>query len=129
MIPNDLVKAKESSTCCLCNQTFTLYDDTYNRRVRHHNHMTGAFIGMAHNEYNLKCPVAKHIPVIFHNLKNFYAIILFESRGNFKHHKLSCIAQTDEKYVSFTLGNLRFIDSFQFLPSSLETLVSDLAQN
>ena len=129
MTPNDLVKAKESSTCCLCNQTFTLYDDTYNRRVRHHNHMTGAFVGMAHNECNLKCPVAEHIPVIFHNLKNFEAHILCKSIGNFKDHKLSCIAQTDEKYVSFTRGYLRFIDSFQFLPSSLETLVSDLSQN
>ena len=91
--------------------------------------MTGAFIGMAHNECNLKCPVAKHIPVIFHNLKNFDAHILCESIGQLKNHKLSCIAQTEEKYVSFFLGNLRFIDSFQFLPSSLETLVRDLSQN
>ena len=83
---------------------------------------------MAQNECNLKFPIEKHILVIFHNLKNFDAHILCESVGNFKDHKLSCIAQTEEKYVSFTLGNLRFIDSFQFLPSSLETLVSGLAQ-
>ena len=29
-----------------------------------------------------------------------------------------------EKYISFSLGNLRFIDSFQFLLSSLDSLVS-----
>lgn len=32
-----------------------------------------------------------------------------------------------EKYVSFSLGNLQFIDSYQFLDASLETLVSNLA--
>ena len=44
MTPDDFVKVKESTKCCLCNQNFTLYDDTYNRQVLHHNHMTGAFI-------------------------------------------------------------------------------------
>ena len=34
--------------------------------------------------------------------------------------------QTFERYISFSLGNLRFIDSFQFLTSSLETLVENL---
>jgi hypothetical protein len=31
-----------------------------------------------------------------------------------------------EKYISFSLGLLRFIDSFQFLPYSLAGLVEDL---
>ena len=125
MTPDDTVRAKEATTCCLCNKKFSLYDDTYNRKVRHHNHMTGAFIGMAHNKCNLKCTVAKHIPVIFHNLKKIDAHILCESIGQFKDLRLSCIAQTGEKYASFSQGNLRFIDSFQFLPSSLETQERD----
>ena len=29
-----------------------------------------------------------------------------------------------EKYISFSLGILRFIDSYQFLPSSLDNLVA-----
>ena len=34
-----------------------------------------------------------------------------------------------EKYISFTLGrHLVFIDSYQFLSASLETLVSNLAK-
>lgn len=33
-----------------------------------------------------------------------------------------------EKYISFSLGNLNFIDSFQFLPASLENLVNNLAK-
>ena len=37
---------------------------------------------------------------------------------------LKCIPNNMEKYISFSLGNLRFIDSFQFLLSSLDSLVS-----
>ncbi|MCG8113271.1 MAG: DNA polymerase, partial [Candidatus Thiodiazotropha taylori] len=69
------------------------------------------------------------MPVILHNMRNFDAHIICESLGKFKNAKLTCIAQTSEKYVSFSLGKLRFIDSFQFLPSSLETLVTDLAKD
>ena len=37
--------------------------------------------------------------------------------------RVSCIPNT-EKYISFSLGQLRFIDSAQFLPASLDKLVA-----
>ena len=114
--------------CCLCKRTFSLYDRTYLRIVAHHNHFTGAFIGAACNDCNLNCKQSKFIPVMFHNLRNFDAHILCESVGEFKEYRLSCIAQISERYVGFSLGNLRFLDSLQFLPSSLETLVQNLRQ-
>ena len=41
--------------------------------------------------------------------------------------KLSVIPNGLEKYMSFTIGNkLTFIDSFQFLSSSLDSLVKNL---
>ena len=41
--------------------------------------------------------------------------------------KLSVIPNGLEKYMSFTIGNkLIFIDSFQFLSSSLDSLVKSL---
>ena len=39
-------------------------------------------------------------------------------------YKLSCIPNNTEKYISFSLGHLRFIDSVQFLLTSLDRLVS-----
>ena len=42
---------------------------------------------------------------------------------------ISCLPNTMEKYISFSIGNLRFIDSLQFLNASLEKLTSNLAQN
>ena len=39
------------------------------------------------------------------------------------HGEIKCIPTKTEKYISFSLGNLRFIDSVNFLLSSLDKLV------
>lgn len=132
--PMDITEEHEdliemATECCLCKKVFTNYDKTYGRIVRHHNHLTGKIIGAACNNCNLKCKQATFVPVLFHNLKYFDAHIVCQNLNHFKNHKLQCIAQNTEHYVSFSLGGLRFIDSFQFLPSSLETLVDNLAQD
>ena len=105
--------------CCLCQNKLSLYDVTYARAVRHHNHLTGKFIGMTHNECNINCKQVKFTTVLFHNLKSFDAHILCQTLCQFKEERLTCIAQNSERYVSFSLGGLRFLDSFQSLPSSL----------
>ena len=46
--------------------------------------------------------------------------------GLFKNKRINVIPNNMEKYISFSLGSLRFIDSFQFLPYSLPGLVEDL---
>ena len=113
------------NTCCICNKIF-IDSDT---KARHHDHTTGNFIGASHMNCNLQCKQVKFIPVVFHNLKNFDSHLLCQGIGSFKNKKISCIPQTMERYVSFTIGKLRFIDSFAFLPSSLESLTENLAQN
>ena len=37
------------------------------------------------------------------------------------------IPNTMEKYIAFFLGNLKFIDSYQFMGASLQKLVTNLA--
>lgn len=44
-----------------------------------------------------------------------------QSVGLFKHKNIKCIASNMEKYISFSLGSLRFIDSLKFMNSSLKT--------
>jgi len=39
--------------------------------------------------------------------------------------EMKCISINAEKYISFWLGGLRFIDNVNFLPSSLDSLVKD----
>ncbi len=43
--------------------------------------------------------------------------------------KISCIPNNMERYLSFTIDNLRFIDSFQFMNASLEKLAGNLKRN
>jgi len=40
------------------------------------------------------------------------------------HKEVKCIANNMEKYITFSVGGLRFIDSFNFLQRSLDSLVS-----
>ena len=50
-----------------------------------------------------------------------------QALGKDKNDVLRCIANNMEKYITFSCGNLRFIDSIQFLNKSLSGLVDDLA--
>ena len=106
-------------------------------RVRDHDHLTGEYRGAAHNECNLKFRWSKsnpmnkfgfRIPVIFHNLRGYDSHLLMVAFGNYKKRRLWCVANNSERYVTFSTGALTFIDSFQFMASSLENLVRNLAQ-
>ncbi|XP_035211434.1 uncharacterized protein LOC118185651 [Stegodyphus dumicola] len=46
--------------------------------------------------------------------------------GKFKDEEIKCIPQNSEKFISVSLGRLRFIDSLQFLNASLEKLAANL---
>ena len=104
-------------------------------RVRDHDHLTGRYRGAAHNVCNLalqprrgKDGAALQIPVVFHNLRGYDANHIMQILGNYAASlKTSCIAQNMEKYLTFSLGNLKFIDSMQFMNASLETLVKNLS--
>ena len=62
------------------------------------------------------------IPVFFHNLKGYDGHLLMQAMARVR-GEIKCIATNTEKYTSFSLGNLKFIDSINFLMSSLEKLV------
>ena len=103
-------------------------------RVRDHCHLTGQYRGAAHNRCNLQLQSrrgvggnALQIPVIFHNLRGYDANHIMKVIGNYANDcKVSCIANNMEKYITFSLGNLKFIDSLNFMNASLDTLVQNL---
>ena len=49
--------------------------------------------------------------------------------GKYKKRRISCIANNSERYITFSLGGLRFIDSLQFMNASLERLVDNLTKD
>ena len=103
--------------CSKCKPSYT--------KVLDHCHITGQFRGAAHSSCNIQLrinPKTIAIPVIFHNLRGYDGHLIMQSI-NKSDGKLSCIPNNMEKYISFQLRQLRFIDSFQFLQTSLDKLV------
>ena len=143
--PKPMVMTAESQkefnnavNCYICG--ITLGKD----RVRDHCHFTGEYRGAAHNKCNLMCKKPRILPVIFHNLQGYDAHLFIKQLSGIK-GKLDCIPSTEEKYISFSKhikvgeyrhiqGNMcditfeiRFLDSYKFLQSSLGKLVSNLS--
>ena len=122
--------------CYLCEERFDkLYPDDSEdkwRKVRDHNHATGEYRGAAHSDCNPKKKRSYHIPVFFHNLRGYDSHLIMQGIHRYADGKkrIRVIPNTMEKYVSFQLGNLRFLDSLQFLGpgSSLETLAKNLTE-
>ena len=103
--------------------------------------MTGKFRGSAHKECSQKLrikPESLKVPVIFHNLRGYDSHFIMQQIGDIanKHGQnekpltINAILNNMEKYMAFMLGNhLTFIDSFQFMSSSLDRLVSNLQKD
>src|SRR3989454_286052 len=132
----------QAKCCYVCKESFT----GENYKVRDHCHITNKFRGPACNTCNLQMKLTHTIPVIFHNLRGYDMHLLLQEVGRFK-RELTIIPNNMEKYMSFSVGtvkkcynyktkkyedklrfDLRFIDSFQFMSSSLSNLVNDLKQ-
>ena len=67
-------------------------------------------------------PKTDQIPIVFHNLRGYDAHHLMQAMSNLQ-KKVKCVANNMEKYITFSVGGLRFIDSLNFLQGSLDSLV------
>ena len=129
---------EKAKICHICNKEIT------ERKVRDHCHFTGQYRGAAHNRCNVKCRKPLILPVIFHNLQGYDAHLFIKQLAGLP-GDFSCIPSTEEKYISFSKEfkldvyfdkkngklrslkfELRFIDSFKFLQTSLANLVANL---
>ena len=127
----------KADTCHLCNK------DLGKDKVRDHCHFTGQYRGAAHNKCNLQCRKPRILPVIFHNLQGYDAHLFIKQLARLE-GDLNCIPSTEEKYISFSKSikvgeykdysgsnfpinfEIRFLDSFKFLQTSLANLVGNL---
>jgi len=140
-----------AETCCLCKKP-GLWDqedivgidadgdehrvEKDNKKVRHHCHFTGKYQGPAHNKCNRNASQWPIATVLFHNLKGYDSHFLMKSlrpyHGNPKimgdnAEKIKTMMLT--RYVYDDKGKrhiyqIRFIDSFAFLSSSLDILAN-----
>ena len=99
--------------------------------VRDHCHIVGRNCGVAHSECNLMYRISQSgwkLPVVIHNLKG-YDVHLIVKVLKSEFGKVRVIPQNMEKYLSLTVGQLKFIDSFQFTPNCLGILTKTLADD
>ena len=112
-------------------------------KVRDHCHYTGRYRGPIHSLCNLRYRIPSYIPVVFHNLSGYDAHLFIKELGK-NSRDMEVIAKNKEDYISFSVdvavdkyvdkeGNekeklteLRFIDSFKFMSSSLDSLTKNL---
>ena len=132
-------KYKRSTKCHICYKPFTLRDP----KVRDHCHYTGLYRGPAHSLCNLRYKIPSYIPVVFHNLSGYDAHLFIRELGAHT-SDMEVIAKNKEDYISFSIKvpvdsyidkngeekdkliELRFIDSFKFMSSSLDSLTKNL---
>ena len=68
-------------------------------------------------------PKTTTIPVVFHNLRGYDSHLLMQAISKVE-GEISCIPNNTEKYISFSLAQVRFIDIAQFLLASIDKLVA-----
>ena len=126
MITKEDNKDFENSTKCW------IYDNDYvdnDVKIRDHCHVTGKYRGSAYRYYNINLKLNHKIHVVFHNSKMYDSHLIMQELRKFN-LEINVIPNGLEKYMSFTINNkLSFIDTFQFLSSSLNSLVKNLSKD
>ena len=144
MTRSELDKYEETDVCHICEKD--IGGDSENPKVKNNDRLTGKFFGAAHLNCMLEYNEPAFIPVVFHNLSGYDAHLFIKQLGVSK-GEIDCIANNEEKYISFTkkiqvdtfkdengkekkifLSN-RFIDSFKFMSCGLDALVKNLTNN
>ena len=132
---------KRSTKCHICYKPFALGDP----KVRDQCHYTCLYRGPAHSLCNLRYKIPSYIPVVFHNLSGYDAHLFIRELGGHA-SDMEVIAKNKEDYISFSIKvpvdsyedkngeekdkliELRFIDSFKFMSSSLDSLTKKLVR-
>ena len=131
MSKQDYLKHKKLKRCEICQKRFS----KLNPKMRDHYHSVGPKISNYRytlcNRCNLTFASNKNIfpiSIVFHNLSGYDSHLIISELEKYakNREKIQIIPRNSEKYISFTIGRWRFIDSFQFLHSSLDTLVQSM---
>lgn len=144
--PDERIKYISTTKCEKCSCEFS----KTNKKVKHHDHINGKFLGAFCNKCNLEYQYKTFLPVYIHNLKGYDAHLFIKSLYKYgfqseKGNNLHCIPNNEERYISFSkiikvssytdkntkkqrdvLFEIRFLDTIAFLNSSIEQLSENL---
>jgi len=118
----------DQGICPFCISKF----NSDNLPVRDHDHLTGEYRQTVCNQCNLKMQRPNFVTCFFHNLSGYDSHFLITQLG-FDTQSIKVIPNTEENLISFSkyISNsfqIRFVDSFRFMATSLEKLVNNLGK-
>lgn len=131
MEDEDKMLFAEQTECHMCHVPFS----KRNRKVRDHNHL------VRHRNFrNALCSLCnltyasddlRDIAVICHNASGYDSHLILSELNKMQTSlgAIRVIPRNLQRYLAFTLGMFKFIDSLQFLPASLDVLVHNLKEN
>ena len=133
---------ERESRCHICFKPFNSKDP----KVRDHCHYIGHYREPAYSLCNLRYRIPSYIPVVFHNLSSYDAHLFIKELEKKLYIAIGVITKNREDYITFSVNvtvdryidkngeekdkfiELRFIDSFKFMASSLDSLMSNLVR-
>ncbi|UYV70201.1 hypothetical protein LAZ67_7002162 [Cordylochernes scorpioides] len=111
-------------TCHICKKQLDI-----KTKVIDHCHWSGRYRGAAHNICNLYYHNNSKFRCLLHGAKNYDNHFLIKALRHVPHKHLKIIPMNMEKYSVILVDDVIFLDSFQFLSASLNTLSSNLPQD
>ena len=127
MTDDDEEEYRNDNICRFCEK------EILSDKVRDHCNLTGEYRGPAQSKCNINVTQdqSSFIPFIFHNFSNYDCHMFFKKLVDKKKDQVDfeIIPKTNEEYTSVTYGCIRFIDSYRFQSSSLDSLLKALVDN
>lgn len=95
-------------------------------KCRHHSHLDSKYVGTVHSLCNLQLKYKNRaIPILTHNFAKYDSHFIVQ--GIDREIDVQVVPSNSEHYISVIFDNkLKFLDSFQFLPSSLSALIEEI---
>ena len=144
LTPKEMDKYERSERCHIA----LICSKGYEQKVRDHCHYSGRYRGPDHTKCNFQYKIPSYISIVFHSLLGYNAHLFIKelAASSTDRAKMGVIAKNKEDYILFSIKvevdkyikkngiekskeiELRFIDSFKFMSSSLDSLVNNLAR-
>lgn len=121
----ETINYNKSKQCHICKKRFKEND----LKILEHCHYTGQFRGFSHQSCNLNFRNSYFLPVVIHNLSGYDSHIILKNISSQTAKEIKIVPINMEKYSTFTIDCIKFIDSFRFLSTSLCNLVDNLNKN
>ncbi len=126
MSPEDELDAATATECVFCAEPLSPND-----RVRHHDHVSGSYVGMAHSACNLMSREHLRIVAYANNFVGYDQHIILKAFHDLRKevNHVSGIPLNTEKFKCVRVGNVVFMDSFAFLAESVDKMVGTLLES